>query len=123
MQQLEKLAILTNQIDHTMMTNYKDIQNKIVMLNEKLRHVFEKNAVLQNSLVVLIDVQNHDTLKAFDLDCKVLITTRNKRVRFIFLHSVNMYLSMNELPWKCSAVVGVLVEDDPACRSEYGIHT
>lgn len=85
LQQLERLAILTNQIDHTMMTNYKDIQNKIVMLNEKLRHVFEKNTVLQNSLVILVDVQNHETLKAFDLNCKVLITTRNKRVRFFCL--------------------------------------
>lgn len=84
LQQLERLAILTNQVDHTMMTNYKDIQNKIVMLNEKLRHVFEKHSVLQDSLVVLIDVQNHDTLKAFDLNCKVLITTRDKRVRLLF---------------------------------------
>lgn len=80
LQQLERLAILTNQIDHTTMTNYKDIQNKIVMLNEKLRQVLEKNDVLQDSLVVLIGVQNHETLKAFDLNCKVLITTRNKRV-------------------------------------------
>lgn len=81
LQQLIKLAIRT--IGHTMNTNYKDIQNKIVMLNETLRHVFEKNAVLQDCLIVLIDVQNHDTLKAFDLNCKVLITTRNKRVSLI----------------------------------------
>lgn len=82
LQTLERLAVLTNQMDYTdvVMTNYKDIQNKIVMLTENLRRVFDKQSTLQNSLIVLVDVQSHDTVKAFDLHCKVLITTRNKRV-------------------------------------------
>lgn len=111
LQQLERLAILANQIDHTTMTNYKDIQNKIVMLNEKLRHVFLKNHMLRDSLVVLIDVQNHDTLKAFDLNCKVLITTRNKRVRFFSSFQRIVYKSRTIPPF---LVIGTLIEDNHA---------
>lgn len=77
LQNLEKLAILARH-DYTI-TNHKDINSKILMLTESLRASFAKN-YMEDCLIVLVDVQSYETLKAFDLSCKVLVTTRNKRV-------------------------------------------
>lgn len=83
LQLMEKLAILSNNRDHTV-TNYKDINNKIIMQKENLRQGFEKS-YLRDCLIVLIDVQNYETISAFNINCKVLITTRDKRVSFFFI--------------------------------------
>lgn len=78
LQQLERLAIKANINEPPPITS-KDIRSKIMILNQNMRASFDKN-VLNNSLIVLIDVQNADTLRAFDLNCKTIITTRNKKV-------------------------------------------
>lgn len=93
LQKLEQLAILATPQDLTTLTNYKDINNKTVMLTETLRNCFAKSA-LRDCLIVLVDVQNYDTIRAFDLNCKILITTRNKKVNISnFLHSSILFFS------------------------------
>lgn len=80
--QLEKLFI-KSQPNHEMVftpSNYKDINNKILNYTESLRRIFEKGT-LKDSLLVLIDVQNMETIRAFDLNCRTLITTRDKKVK------------------------------------------
>lgn len=77
-QSLEALATIAMADDYTI-TNNKDINNKIVQLTQELRRSFQKNHLF-NSLIVLIDVQTYDTIKAFDLNCKTMVTTGNKWV-------------------------------------------
>lgn len=78
---LEKLYILSQPYHHVTLapSNYNDINNKILSYTQAFQRIFDKGD-LKDCLIVLIDVQNCDTLKAFDINCKRLITTRNKKV-------------------------------------------
>lgn len=78
LQLLERLAIKANIFEPITITS-KDIRNKIAILNQNMRASFDKN-LLNNSLIVLIDVHNSEILRGFDLNCKTIVTTRNKRV-------------------------------------------
>lgn len=79
--QLERLFIKSQPVHERVITpsNYNDINNKILNYTESLRQIFEKGA-LRDCLLVLIDVQSYETIRAFDLNCKTLITTRDKKV-------------------------------------------
>lgn len=87
LQQLESLGILATSHEFTL-TNYNDINNKILMLTETLRNVFEKHQY-KDCLIVLVNVQNYETIRAFDINSKILITTKDKKVSiscvFIFV--------------------------------------
>lgn len=61
------------------LTNYEDIGNKIYFMNQRLREILDKTDY-KNCLIVLANVQNEATIKAFNLHCKIMITTRNKEV-------------------------------------------
>lgn len=77
-QELEAFAIVAG-LGDVGSSNHKLISSKIINLNQELRHLFHKS-YMYNCLIVLIDVQHPDTLKAFDLNCKVLLTSNSKRV-------------------------------------------
>lgn len=77
-QELESLAIIAMNGDVTL-SNHKDINSKIISLNQELRRSFKKS-YMQNCLIVLINVHTYEALKAFDLNCKVMVTTGNKWV-------------------------------------------
>lgn len=96
LEQLERLAIKAKIHEPTTISS-KDILSKIMILNQNMRASFDKNS-LNNSLIVLIDVQNSETLKAFDLNCKMIVTTRNKRVSelnsFKFLVIIEIFVDV-----------------------------
>lgn len=91
LQKLEGLGILAAQHELTL-TNYSDISNKILMLTESLRNLFEKYQ-LRDCLIVLVNVQNYETIRAFDLNCKILITTRNKKVSLFGFYFYSLILT------------------------------
>lgn len=62
------------------LTNYEDIGNKIFLMRQRLKEMFSDEKY-KHSLIVLVHVQNSDILKAFNLNCKIMITTRNKEVK------------------------------------------
>lgn len=62
------------------LTNYEDIGNKIYFMNQRLREILGTNEY-KDCLIVLANVQNEATIKAFNLQCKIMITTRNKEVK------------------------------------------
>lgn len=67
------------------LTNYEDIGNKIFAMRKRLKEMLNDDK-FKNCLIVLGHVQNRDILKAFNLNCKIMITTRNKEVKlWIFL--------------------------------------
>lgn len=81
LQQLEKLYIISQPNHEVTVTpsNYKDVKNKILNYTESLKQIFEKGT-LSDCLLILIDVQDYKTVRAFDLNCRTLITTRDKKV-------------------------------------------
>ncbi|EDW74440.1 uncharacterized protein Dwil_GK21917 [Drosophila willistoni] len=55
------------------------IRQRIETAKTELRHILQSK-VYKNCLLVLRNVQNLNTWKAFNLGCKILITTRNKDI-------------------------------------------
>lgn len=58
--------------------NFDDPVSKKLILKLHLRDILSEN--YKNCLLVLLDVPNQMALKSFDLQCKILMTTRNKEV-------------------------------------------
>lgn len=60
--------------------NYgNDTKYNIDCLKRNLRDNFESKTY-KNSLLVLIGVQNEKTLRAFELNCKIMLTTRHRNI-------------------------------------------
>lgn len=58
--------------------NFDDAVSKNIKLTKYLRETLNEH--YKNCLLVLLDVPNKMTLKAFELHCKILMTTRNKEI-------------------------------------------
>ncbi|XP_068146616.1 apoptotic protease-activating factor 1 isoform X2 [Drosophila tropicalis] len=86
---LEMLQSLMHQIDpqwNSQNSQYDNsrsadpsIRQRIESAKTELRHILQSK-VYKNCLLVLRNVQNLNTWKAFNLGCKILITTRNKSI-------------------------------------------
>lgn len=63
----------------TKIGDYEGISNKILELQQDLKTILKQDH-FKDCLLVLADVQNTKTLETFSLPCKILITTRNKKV-------------------------------------------
>lgn len=61
------------------LSNYEDTENKIFVLKQRLRELLEQDEY-RRCLIILANVQHPFVIKAFDLNVKILITTRNKKV-------------------------------------------
>lgn len=58
--------------------NFDDAVSKKFKIKRYLRETLSEN--YKNCLLVLLDVPNQLTLRSFELECKILMTTRNKEV-------------------------------------------
>lgn len=81
LQQLERLYIKSepHHAIHPPRSSYSGIKPKALNYTETLKRIFEKGD-LSDCLIVLIDVQDYETVRAFDLNCRTIITTRDKGV-------------------------------------------
>lgn len=59
--------------------NYDSLENQIFSLNRAINKIFE-SPKFSNCLIVLSDVQNSNTIKAFEFKCKILVTTSFKNI-------------------------------------------
>lgn len=86
LQQLEKLYIKSARHHdiHPTLSGYSGIKQKALTYTEILKQIFEKGD-LRDCLIVLLDVQDYETVRAFDLNCRTIITTRDKTVSVIEL--------------------------------------
>lgn len=94
LQQLERLYIKSepNHAIHPTRSSYSGIKQKALNYTETLKRIFEKGD-LSDCLIVLIDVQDYETVRAFDLNCRTIITTRDKTVSTILLIVVCHWLT------------------------------
>lgn len=78
--QLELLQSLLHQIAPSLRINFdQSVAVQIERVKAELRHLL-KDKPYKNCLLVLRNVQNKETWKAFNLGCKILLTTRHKSV-------------------------------------------
>lgn len=74
-----RLLVLIDPKESNEKTHIENTANKIENLKKFLIELLKK-PLYKNCLLILADLQNHETLDAFKLQCKTLITTRNKSV-------------------------------------------
>lgn len=82
---LHRLKVLLNVDDLDIKYNpyTGSTKNEIIHMKEHLRRVLE-NEAYKDCLIVLTDVKDENIVKAFDLNCKMLMTTRHKeKLEFI----------------------------------------
>jgi apoptotic protease-activating factor len=79
LEKLHRLKIILHAADDVDEKFYNcgnaNIQNEIVNMKRHLRNVLESDNY-KNCLLVISDVQDRETYKAFDLHCKILMTTK-----------------------------------------------
>lgn len=73
--------------------NFDDAVSKKFKIKQYLRETLSEN--YKNCLLVLLDVPNQLTLKSFDLQCKILMTTRNKEVSVVCKNHFFTYKNVN----------------------------
>lgn len=73
--------------------NFDDAVSKKFKLKKYLSKLLSEN--YKNCLLVLLDVPNQMALKSFDLQCKILMTTRNKEVRFRRIYGIDCLVDFN----------------------------
>ena len=73
-------------------SNNINTKNEIFNIKKYLRKVLEADH--KNCLLVLEDVKNKETLDAFDLHCKIMLTTRNVEIL------ENLQLKVNQVEIK-----------------------
>ncbi|KAL7737204.1 hypothetical protein ACLKA6_005392 [Drosophila palustris] len=78
--QLQLLQSFLHQIAPSLRINFdQSVAVHIERVKAELRHIL-KDKPFKNCLLVLRNVQNKETWKAFNLGCKILLTTRHKSV-------------------------------------------
>lgn len=65
-------------------------KNEIVNVKKYLRKVLESHH--KDCLLVLTDVRNRETLIAFDLHCKIMLTTRNVEILDVLTPKENQFM-------------------------------
>ncbi|CAD7089326.1 unnamed protein product [Hermetia illucens] len=89
LEKLQRLKIMLGETSSTTkIGDYEGISNKILELQQDLKTILKQDH-FKDCLLVLADVQNTKTLETFSLPCKILITTRNKKV-MEYLPKTNM---------------------------------
>ncbi|KAL9925573.1 death-associated APAF1-related killer [Glossina fuscipes fuscipes] len=92
---LNTLMLKLNPNHHFTLEGPSKISYKILHLQERLRELLKAKQFL-NCLLVLTNVQNIKTLEAFNLGCKRLIITRNKKVSEKLSTKTNKHFNLEE---------------------------
>uniref|UniRef100_A0A1A9WXI7 NB-ARC domain-containing protein n=1 Tax=Glossina brevipalpis TaxID=37001 RepID=A0A1A9WXI7_9MUSC len=92
---LNTLMLKLNPNHHFSVEGPSKISYKILHLQKQLREFLKAKAFL-NCLLVLTNVQNIKTLEAFNLGCKRLIITRNKKVSEKLSPKMNKHFNLEE---------------------------
>ena len=78
-----KVLLQADDLDIKYNTYNGNTKNEIIHMRNHLRKVLEQ-AEFRDCLIVLADVKDDNVIKAFDLNCKILITTRHiEKLEFI----------------------------------------
>lgn len=78
-----KVMLQVDDLDNKYQAYIGSTKNEIIHLRAYLRKVLEQPE-FRDCLIVLTDVQDENVIKAFDLNCKMLITTRHmEKLEFI----------------------------------------
>ncbi|XP_055383410.1 uncharacterized protein LOC129613396 isoform X2 [Condylostylus longicornis] len=96
LEKLQQLKILLGECNFRKKSgDYEGIDNKILELQQELRAILRQTEY-KNCLLILADVQNRKTLETFDLRCKILITTRNKKLKDYMPTSLNKVIHIQD---------------------------